>query len=837
MVYTATFTPVGDGAVSIDVLGGVYTDASANGNTAATQFNWTYDGTGPTMVITAAEGTDPFSSNDAALSLTFTSSETTTNFAVGDISVTNGSLSGFSGSGIVYTATFTPTGQGTATIDVAGSTFTDAVGNNNTAATQFNWTFDSTVPTMIITAAEGSDGFTSSNATLSLTFTSSEATTNFSVGDISVTNGSLSGFSGSGSVYTATFTPAVNGAVTIDVAGGVYTDAAANGNTTADQFNWTFINEWTSNGSNSTAWSTAGNWTGGVPVSSSILLIPTTPSGGTGYPAISTTATITKMTIESSASFTISSGIFTVTGDLSNSGTVNSQGDLNINGTLTLASGTVIMNSGSNLIAGTTVKTSGATRFERTLTGSPGWRLLSAPAASTYGDFLDKIYVQWSTGTGADTLSPSVLSYLETYAGTDNQRWRKPAGSGTSLSAGKGLFVYAFGSTADPLYNISFPVTLDVDGSEIVTGGTEFDFGVTYTTTADSGWNLVGNPFAATIDWDGSWTKTNVDGSIYVWDPSASSYKTWNGTAGTLGDGIIAPFQGFWVKANAAVPSLIVNYSAKTQGNSFIGKAAEPAPNFYISAGTGDFKEKIFFMFSEEGRLGKDPYDTYWLTPPIQSYLEFNAVREGGDRMVVQNLPLEFGIPLEIPIRLNLILNDNQSAADFEINWGDLSSLPEGWTLSLMNNTTGESIDLLREAGASLSKIGDQKSVLGKTDNSQIFMPSTRAKFTGNSDYTLIIDPGYSFPDIPREFSLDQNYPNPFNAQTNFSFLLPIESRVSFYIYDLLGRKIDTLVDGRIMPAGRHKINWNAHELPTGVYFSQMILRNKVYTRKFMVVK
>ena len=64
-------------------------------------------------------------------------------------------------------------------------------GNNNTAATQFNWTYDGTAPTMTITAAEVSDGGTSNDATLALTFTSSEATTNFVVGDITVSGGSI----------------------------------------------------------------------------------------------------------------------------------------------------------------------------------------------------------------------------------------------------------------------------------------------------------------------------------------------------------------------------------------------------------------------------------------------------------------------------------------------------------------------------------------------------------------------------------------------------------------------------------------------------------------------
>ena len=68
---------------------------------------------------------------------------------LGDITVSGGALSSFAG--ISYCLTQLPSRQvraGATTIDVASSTFTDAAGNNNTAATQFNWTYDGTAPTM-----------------------------------------------------------------------------------------------------------------------------------------------------------------------------------------------------------------------------------------------------------------------------------------------------------------------------------------------------------------------------------------------------------------------------------------------------------------------------------------------------------------------------------------------------------------------------------------------------------------------------------------------------------------------------------------------------------------
>ena len=139
--YTATFTPTAQGATTIDVASSTFTNASTStDNTAATQFNWTYS-TAPTIAITASEVSDGATSSDSALSLTFTTSQSTTNFAAGDVVVSGGTLSNFSGSGTTYTATFTPSAAGATTIDVAGGTFTNAFSTNNTAATQFNWTY------------------------------------------------------------------------------------------------------------------------------------------------------------------------------------------------------------------------------------------------------------------------------------------------------------------------------------------------------------------------------------------------------------------------------------------------------------------------------------------------------------------------------------------------------------------------------------------------------------------------------------------------------------------------------------------------------------------------
>ncbi len=117
-------------------------------------------------------------------------------------------------------------------------------GISDTTALSFTTSSDVTSPTIVITAAEVLDGGTSDDASLTITFTASESTSDFDASDITVSNGTISNFSATSStVYTATFTPQSAGAATIDVAAGTFHDAASNGNIAADQFNWIYGND------------------------------------------------------------------------------------------------------------------------------------------------------------------------------------------------------------------------------------------------------------------------------------------------------------------------------------------------------------------------------------------------------------------------------------------------------------------------------------------------------------------------------------------------------------------------------------------------------------------
>ncbi|MCF8306980.1 MAG: T9SS type A sorting domain-containing protein [Ignavibacteriales bacterium] len=79
---------------------------------------------------------------------------------------------------------------------------------------------------------------------------------------------------------------------------------------------------------------------------------------------------------------------------------------------------------------------------------------------------------------------------------------------------------------------------------------------------------------------------------------------------------------------------------------------------------------------------------------------------------------------------------------------------------------------------------------------------------------------------VPNKYYLSQNYPNPFNPETAISYELKDEAHVRLFVYDVLGREVATLVNGK-KPQGKHRVNFNAFGLSSGIYFYSIYLRGK----------
>ncbi len=88
----------------------------------------------------------------------------------------------------------------------------------------------------------------------------------------------------------------------------------------------------------------------------------------------------------------------------------------------------------------------------------------------------------------------------------------------------------------------------------------------------------------------------------------------------------------------------------------------------------------------------------------------------------------------------------------------------------------------------------------------------------------------------PKSYAISQNYPNPFNPSTMISYQLPMNSYVTLKVYDVLGREVATLINGK-QSAGYYKTSFNAQRLTSGVYFYRLQAGNYSKTMKLLLLK
>jgi hypothetical protein len=112
--------------------------------------------------------------------------------------------------------------------------------------------------------------------------------------------------------------------------------------------------------------------------------------------------------------------------------------------------------------------------------------------------------------------------------------------------------------------------------------------------------------------------------------------------------------------------------------------------------------------------------------------------------------------------------------------------------------------------------------------------------WTALHELEYVVDPVTNVEDNelnPQRYALAQNFPNPFNPSTTIQYQVPVSGNVKLVVFNSLGQKIATLVNGRV-DAGQHEVQWNAVNAASGTYFYQLISADgTVMTRKMVLIK
>jgi hypothetical protein len=619
------------------------------------------------------------------------------------------------------------------------------------------------------------------------------------------------------------------------------------------------------NGATDNNWNTASNWSSAIVPTGDFDIV--LPSSIASYPVISGTSPDNDFNIANTVNLQIENGASLT---LENGPLLTFASGANVT---TGTSSKIILKSGVRYL---NLSTSTPTlEMQRQLTDSTGWRMVASPVSAKYSDmFTFPLVTQGFTGSTYPTLQPNLMWWDETDGGTSLEGWCKPTNITADISSGRGYFHYIFngaGITSGGTYADVLPSTMSVTGVENFNGSGSYNYTLSYTARVgsqtpsvsdttyydvnalDQGWNLIGNPTASTLDWDavGTWTKTHVDNTIYVWDPSAlnknGDYLTWNGSIGTLGNGKISPFQAFWVHANLAAPVLSFTNNAKTGAGGTFRRSpgVDETVTIPLSLLGHQMQTTSFISFSNSGIVGIDSKDAYRLESMSDTWIELYTLSSPHNvsPLVINNLPLQDTSIVNIPLFVGGQINGNGISDSYTLKWEIPANWPSTWNVSLQDHQSTKAISMIDNTQYVFNYTS--KAVKSAINNA-MYSPKQPAKSFSKTNQTIsstappfsiiISKNGKVIDYMEPKPHLLPNYPNPFSNSTILGFSLPESSNVRIDVYDLNGIMIATPANGA-MPAGLNKIKWMPENLTSGMYLIRFISGDIVEVQKAVLVK
>jgi len=476
---------------------------------------------------------------------------------------------------------------------------------------------------------------------------------------------------------------------------------------------------------------------------------------------------------------------------------------------------------------------------ELIITGDEGWRMLASPlSARSIGRLLTPLWTQGFPGADTTGGSPNLYFWNEA-----SRTWTLPGDTSFTPGSGTGFLMYIYSDDNKDGSPEGFPKRISQTGSPF-SGERSIDLSFTNTgdTTID-GWNLLGNPYPTSINWNAGegWTRNNMDQTFYVWSDAASNgngaYVTWNTMGiGSKGDGKIAPWQGFWVKANAPGPRITFSDLVRNSGGVLLKQAGPQIPQLQLELEGKGLSSKSVVMFHEQAEAGKDPLDAYKLNSLNKDYLLLGTSVDGQQAMDIQALPFSSG-----QTELELVMEGSDLDGEFTLNWSP-EHLPQDWTAGLLDTETGKYFPL-SEAGSYTFSLNRAKAKTEekRKDIGRPASPITPVVKSKSGPVRFVIRfhlsvANESDPTLPQRVELQQNYPNPFNPGTTINYQVPEQSRVRLEVFDMLGRKVATLLNERV-EAGYHQVRFDARNLASGMYIYRLQAGNTIITKKLTLIK
>ncbi len=344
--------------------------------------------------------------------------------------------------------------------------------------------------------------------------------------------------------------------------------------------------------------------------------------------------------------------------------------------------------------------------------------------------------------------------------------------------------------------------------------GTPFDFGGGFSVPANTpfaitlapGWNQIANPFAFPISWQTSFFTENPGTREPIEAPVA-----FDGDEYLYDETILHPWQGYFVfNGNETVtqaffrpiettPEIAAGKSRADQANagaSYRLQLSATMPNF------GLLDTQNFIGFHSEGFAQRE-------APPLGDHVQLSMLAEGTNlaRQFVEEQ--EDGAYWDIALTSRIANNVFQLEKQVELSIAATGSLPEGFAVHFIDKTTGQHLPL---ADSTVSFVltdaipqYDLRVVIG---NEAFLAQHSTASQTA------------------QPFALNPGYPNPFSSRISLPYSLAEPGSVQLAVFDVLGRRVATLVDGE-QTAGTYAVHWDGTQqtgrpAASGIYIVQL---------------
>ena len=318
---------------------------------------------------------------------------------------------------------------------------------------------------------------------------------------------------------------------------------------------------------------------------------------------------------------------------------------------------------------------------------------------------------------------------------------------------------------------------------------------------AQAGWNIVGS-ISATID----------TGTITSNPPGMRASNWWGyGASGYFAATQIVPGKAYWIKASVTGKFAFIAPPLGTARAEHVGDESAKYSSITITDASGRGQTLLFGADA----AGSVPVSMYEMPPaPPEGVFDARFQTEEGEFMLQTHRAM-----IESPVEFGIVVHS--TAYPITVNWKILGADAMKYAYELKDGVDGRLFGPQSLAGE--GSVVVQNSSLGR--------------------FVLIAKAGEQ---LPTEYALYQNYPNPFNPTTNIKFALPVPSKVTVEIYNLIGQRVRTLLTEE-RSAGYHVVEWNGTgdadlQLGSGVYFVRIDAKGDngatfSHVRKLMMLK